>query len=149
MRGYFGIGIYEGKSTENIGGLWRSAHAFGAAAIFTIGFRPPRQPTDTSCAARHVPLFQHKDFETFRAQMPFHCSLVAIENAKNGVAPSWQLPAFSHPERAFYLLGAEDRGLPANVLAECDAIVEIPSSLCLNVATAASIVLYDRIAKNA
>lgn len=51
MRGYFGIGIVEGKSTENVGGLWRSAHALGASMIFTIGFRPPRQPTDTTCAA--------------------------------------------------------------------------------------------------
>jgi len=28
-RGYFGIGIYHGKNTDNIGTLWRSASILG------------------------------------------------------------------------------------------------------------------------
>lgn len=35
-RGYFGIGIYNGKNTANIGTLWRSAAILGANFIFTI-----------------------------------------------------------------------------------------------------------------
>ncbi len=57
------------------------------------------------------------------------------------------LPDFHHPERCIYLLGAEDNGLSAEALRRCHHVVQIPSQRCLNVASAGSIVLYDRIAK--
>jgi tRNA G18 (ribose-2'-O)-methylase SpoU len=147
-RGYFGIGIVASKTPENVGGLWRSAHAFGASMIFTVAFRPPRQPTDTSKAARSVPLMQWEDWDTFLAHRPAGCALVAVEtdDGMQSRVP-YRLPAFPHPERALYVLGAEDRGLDSRMLAACEHMVEIPSALCLNVATAGSIVLYDRIAK--
>lgn len=148
-RGYFGIGIVGGKSPENVGGLWRSAHALGASMIFTVAFRAPRQATDTSKAARHVPLMQWKDWDTFLAHRPDGCELVAVEQDDGGARTARLLPSFRHPERALYVLGSEDRGLNRAVLADCESMVEIPSSLCLNVATAGSIVLYDRIAKAA
>lgn len=145
-RGYFGIGIFKGKSCDNIGGLWRSAHAFGASFIFTVGFRPPRQPTDTTKAAKHVPLFQFEDMAAFLAQQPTDSQLIGVET--DDLATTTPLPRFPHPDRAVYLLGAEDRGLDDYALSVCDRIVSIPSSLCLNVATAGSIVLYDRVAKS-
>ena len=37
QQGYFGIGIQNGKTPENLGVLWRSAQNFGASFIFTIG----------------------------------------------------------------------------------------------------------------
>lgn len=146
-RGYFGVGIVASKCPENVGGLWRSAHALGASMIFTVAFRPPRQPTDTSKAARHVPLFQWPDWETFMAHRPDGCALVAVEQGEGAARASRMLPDFKHPERALYILGSEDRGLSNSVLADCESMVEIPSSLCLNVATAGSIVMYDRAAK--
>jgi len=148
MRGYFGIGIFEGKSAENVGGLWRSAHALGASMIFTIGYRPPRQPTDTTCAAKHVPLFHYADFEDFEAHVPANCKLVGVETRDPFGYRSFELPCFAHPERALYLLGAEDRGLDERTCGRCHAsggLVTIPSALCLNVATAGSIVMYDRL----
>lgn len=145
-RGYFGIGIESGKTPDNIGGLWRSAHAFGAAMIFTVGHRYPArcQPTDTSKAARHIPLLSHANIDAFLATVPEGCELVGVECGQGDPRP---LPAFSHPERALYVLGAEDRGLDSALLAACDRLIQIPSQLCLNVATAGSIVLYDRVAK--
>jgi tRNA G18 (ribose-2'-O)-methylase SpoU len=143
MRGYFGVGIVSGKSPENVGGLWRSAHAFGASMIFTVAFRSPRQATDTSKAARHVPLFEWADWDTFLAHRPEGCELVAVEQDAGGARAARMLPDFRHPKRALYLLGSEDRGLNNTVLAACESMVEIPSSLCLNVAT----VMYDRNAK--
>lgn len=50
-------------------------------------------------------------------------------------------------KRAIYLLGAEDTGIPDNILNDCDSIVQLPGNYCLNVAVAGSIVLYDRNSK--
>ncbi len=139
MRGYFGIGIYKPKTPENIGILWRSAHNFGASFIFTIGHRYRQQPTDTTKAWKSVPLYEYSKLEEL--PIPKECLLVGIEQA-NGSAI---MPAAIHPERAIYLLGAEDFGLPAEVLEKCQRVLEIPSTRCLNVGVAGSIVMYDRI----
>lgn len=146
-RGYCGIGIVASKSPQNVGGLWRSAHAFDAALIFTVAFRPPRQPTDTTKADRHVPRFEWPDWDTFMDQRPKDCKLVAIECGEE--YQTKPLVSFNHPERALYVLGAEDYGLNRAIVGACDHVVEIPTRYCLNVATAGSIVLYDRLAKDA
>lgn len=110
-RGFAGIGIYAGKSPGNLGGLWRSAHAFGAAYIFTVGCRYPdeRQPSDTTAASRHVPLYEHRDWEHFLGCVPLGAEIVAVDCRTR--FPETPLPEFAHPERAVYVLGAEDRGL--------------------------------------
>lgn len=140
MRGYFGIGIEDGKTPENIGGLWRSAHAFGAAFIFTVGHRYPQQPTDTTKAWRHIPLLEYEDADDLVARLPRDSELVGVDN----IGAPRPLVSFHHPERAVYVLGAEDRGLSDAMQECCTWIVEIPTSYCLNVATAGAIVLYDR-----
>ena len=143
-RGYFGIGIFNTKSALNVGGLWRSAHNFEADWIFTIGKRYRTQASDTTKATKHVPLYEFEDFEDFRRHTPRDCFDVGVELDARSVP----LPGFTHPERAVYLLGAEDSGLPKRVLQHCHRIVQIPGSTrCLNVATAGSIVLYDRVAR--
>ena len=56
------------------------------------------------------------------------------------------LPAFAHPRRCVYVLGAEDHGLSPAQRAACHRLIVVPGAAhCLNVATAGSIVLYDRI----
>ena len=59
------------------------------------------------------------------------------------------LVTFEHPERAVYLLGAEDAGLPDAVVRACHRHVALPSERyeSYNVAAAGSIVMYDRMAK--
>ena len=55
------------------------------------------------------------------------------------------LDSFVHPERAWYMLGAEDHGIPPSVLEKCHHVICIPHGrYCLNVAVAGSIVMYDR-----
>jgi tRNA (guanosine-2'-O-)-methyltransferase len=140
-RGYFGIGICNTKSALNVGGLWRSAHNFGADWIFTIGKRYRTQASDTTKAAKHVPLYEFTDFADFREHTPRDCLIVGVELDPRAV----MLPDFAHPERAVYVLGAEDYGLPPDVIQHCHRLVRIPGAIrCLNVATAGSIVLYDR-----
>lgn len=143
MRGYFAIGIEGSKKEHNIGTLWRSAYAFGAAFIFTIGRRYERQPSDVLCSWRHIPLLHFNTFAEFQAARPHDCELVGIEYLPH--API--LRRFGHPQRCIYLLGAEDHGLTKIAMEACQRIVRIPAAYCLNVATAGSIVMYDRSAK--
>lgn len=142
-RGYYGIGIIGSKTPVNVGTLWRSAGLMGASYIFTVGKRYPRQASDTIKAWKHIPLHEYESPENF--QLPHDCKLVAVEQTDS----ARDLRDFRHPERAIYLLGAEDRGIPQKLQDRAHYTVQIPSDRCLNVAVAGSIVLYDRIVKAA
>ena len=140
MRGYFGIGVYHPKTEMNIGTLWRSAQNFGASYIFTIGRRYQRQSSDTQGTTRHIPLFHHVTFEGFFEMLPYDAQLIGVEQDERSV----DITSFKHPQRAVYLLGAEDNGLPPKVLDKCRAVVHIATPACLNVAVAGSIILFHR-----
>ena len=143
MRGYFGIGIYHTKTEINVGTLWRSAHNFGAAFIFTIGRRYKKQASDTTKAWRAIPLYHYTTFEDFKSNIPLEARIVAVEQAPGAIA----LDGFAHHERCIYLLGAEDHGIPDAILKQASSIVYIDTPMCLNVAVAGSIVMYDRTTK--
>lgn len=140
MRGYFGIGIYNPKKEVNIGTLWRSAMNFGAAFIFTIGKRYRKQAADTTSSFKHIPLFEFINFDDFNKHRPRDCQLIGIEQSEESVL----VGEFKHPERAIYLLGAEDNGLSKTILTACQKVVEIDTPMCLNVAVAGSIIMFDR-----
>ena len=78
-RGYCGIGIYNVKNGVNVGGLWRHAHAFGAAFVFVVGRRYRKEASDTTKAYRHLPMWQYEDAEDFLAHRPMDCQLVGVE----------------------------------------------------------------------
>lgn len=139
-RGYFEIGILRGKTPANVGTLWRSAYQLGATGIFTVGKRYPQQASDTVKASRHIPCREFLDFDALLAAQPFGAPIVAVEMGGRPLAE------FNHPDRAVYLLGAEDQGIPASVLARCQHVVSLPSirTNSYNVAVAGSIVMYDR-----
>lgn len=139
-RGYFGVGIYHPKNTLNIGTLFRSCQILEASFIFTIGRRYQGQASDTQKSWRHVPLFHLQDINDFKLWRPYDCQLVGIELDDSGVG----LKDFKHPQRAIYLLGAEDHGLPKDVLGYCDHIVRLWGMRSFNVSVAGSIVLYHR-----
>ena len=141
-RGYFGIGIFHPKHSVNIGTLWRSAFSLGAAFIFTIGNRAKFQSSDTLNTYKHVPYFEFKSFGDFHdGGIPRGCRLIGIEITPGSIP----LKKFSHPERAVYILGAEDHGLSPDVLEKCAATVQLPGRWCLNVAVAGSIVMTHRL----
>lgn len=137
--GYFAIGIYETKENTNVGTLWRSAQNFGADFIFTIGARYEKQRSDTTKAWHNIPLFAFKDWEDFKAHIPQDADLVFIEQTED----SHDLKDFTHPKQAIYILGAEDYGVPPELMRGFRK-VEIDTPMCLNVAVAGSIVMFDR-----
>lgn len=146
MRGYYGIGIWHPKTDVNVGTLFRSALSFGANFLFTVGARYKKQSSDTTDSRRHVPMFAFNDIGDLKNHLPYGCPLVGIELT----SMAHDLRNYVHFERACYMLGAEDHGLSPNIIDECHHLVQIGGlSHCLNVSTAGSIVMYDRMMKNA
>lgn len=144
MSGYFGIGIENTKSPVNIGTLWRSAYNLGASFIFVIGRRYKHQASDTVKSIRSIPLYEYLFFEDFYSNIPHGCELVGVEFPHSNAR---SLERAYHPDRAVYLLGAEDSGLSKKALEKCHRLIYIPSIMSLNVAVAGSIVMYDRQAR--
>ncbi len=140
-RGYFGTGAERISKPVNLGNLLRSAHAFGASFVFTLGAdeRALEMRSDTSKADRHLPVYHWKDIDYMT--LPKGCSLVGIE-ILDGAA---DLPSFPHPQRCAYVLEPERGVLSPAVVARCRHHVRIPTNFSLNVATAGGIVMYDRI----
>jgi tRNA G18 (ribose-2'-O)-methylase SpoU len=145
-RGYYGIGIYGSKFETNLGTLWRHALLYDANFIFTIGKRYKREPTNTSKAERHIPLYHYADWVDFMNHLPADCHVALIEQTMSTVP----LNRFPHPERCAYVLGAEDGGIPNDILEAVSTVIEIPGALdvSMNVATAGTLVMYDRYVKS-
>ncbi len=139
-RGFFGIGIYHPKNSLNIGTLWRTANILGASYIFTVGARYRKQSSDTMQTPKHVPLIHYADIEDLKAHLPDSTMLIGVE-----LDPRAQdLKTFSHPDRACYMLGAEDHGIPPTILAKCHRVIRLAGDTSMNVAVAGSIVMYHR-----
>lgn len=143
-EGFFGIGILNPEIEENIGTLWRSAFIMGASFIFIIGGNKfKKQSSDVTHTWSKIPLYMHRDFETFYQSLPYSTQLIGVEMCE----ASTPLNNFKHPLRSVYLLGSESCGLPENVIEKCHSIVSLPGHFSLNVASAGSILIYDRISK--
>jgi tRNA G18 (ribose-2'-O)-methylase SpoU len=79
-RGYFAIGVEDISKSVNLGNLLRSAHAFGASFVFTIGAdaRALQMQADTSKASTHLPVYHWRSQAELK--LPKGCSLVGVGN---------------------------------------------------------------------
>lgn len=142
MRGYFGIGAEGLSKAMNAGALFRTAHAFGASFLFTVNGacnRSELRKSDTSKSWAHVPLHDFDSWQDIR--LPAACRLVGVELTDSAI----ELPSFTHPPQAAYILGPERGGLSPEVIALCAHVVKIPTGFSVNVALAGAIVMYDRL----
>jgi tRNA G18 (ribose-2'-O)-methylase SpoU len=141
MRGYFGIGVERFSKPMNAGNLFRTAHAFGASFVFAVDADPAigKAGSDTSLTPKNLPFYSYDSMADFN--LPDDCTLVGVELLDEAV----ELPVFRHPRRAAYVLGPERGSLSPEMQARCDTMVKIPTSFCLNVATAGAIIMYDRV----
>jgi tRNA G18 (ribose-2'-O)-methylase SpoU len=122
--------------------------SYHASMIATVGARRYEyQSSDTCKTHNSMPLIKFTDIDDLITHLPYGCELVGVELSDRAK----ELTRFRHPDRALYLLGAEDRGIPDDVLAKCHHVVQIPSpvSWSLNVSVAGSLVLHDRYLKTA
>ena len=142
MRGYFGIGVEGINKPFNVGNLFRSAHAFDASFVFTIAATYRRSvggQADTSDTLGNLPFYS---FPTLADLMlPKGCALVGVELQDDAV----ELPSFTHPRCAAYVLGPERSSLSPALTARCDHVLKIPTKFCLNVGIAGVVVMYDRL----
>lgn len=141
-RGYFGIGVEGISKPMNAGSLFRSAHAFGADFVFAIApavnLRAINR-ADTSQTARHLPFYEFASVDEIT--LPRNCRLVGVELLDEAD----ELPSFTHPQRAAYVLGSERGSLSPELLSHCAFIVKIPTRFCVNVGVAGAILMYDRL----
>lgn len=145
-RGYFGVAVWHPKHEVNVGTLWRSATAYQASFVATIGRRYTHQASDTCKTPHHRPLMAYDDMDDLIGHLPHGCPIVGVELSDRAES----LTRFRHPANALYLLGAEDHGLPEKVLDRCHYVVQIPSPVdwSLNVSVAGSLVMHDRWVKS-
>ncbi len=144
-RGYFGIGIECCKTWSNYGVLWRTAHILGAHFVFLIGKKFKKTFTDPQSSWRSMPVYSYDTFDDFYKNLPFSCVLVGVEMGDDAQF----VEDFEHPERACYLLGAEDHGLSRMARDHIHRKIKLRGERSMNVAVAGSIVLYDRVRKRA
>ena len=142
MRGYFAMGVEGISKPMNLGALMRTANAFGASFVFSVGAAPRVRDAylaDTSKTFKNVPYYQWDAIGDMA--FPKGCQLVGIELTDEAV----ELPEFRHPRAAAYVLGRERGDLTPEMLAKCDHVVKIPTRFCINVSLAGALVMYDRI----
>lgn len=141
MRGYCGIGLDNPKTDINVGSALRAAGIYGAAFVAATGGRFKKANTDTMKHYRHLPMMRPSDLKDV---LPFDCVPVAVDIIEGAIP----LPEYEHPERAFYIFGAEDNTLGERITSWCRDIVYVPTKGCMNLAAAVNVVLYDRLAKS-
>jgi tRNA G18 (ribose-2'-O)-methylase SpoU len=140
-RGYFGVGAEEISKAMNLGALMRTANAFGASFFFTINAAIKAKDvlnSDTSRADGAMPYYPFASVGDLL--LPKGCALVGVELTDDAV----ELPRFTHPQAAAYVLGRERGSLSPELMARCAHIVKIPTRFCLNVGLAGALVMYDR-----
>jgi tRNA(Leu) C34 or U34 (ribose-2'-O)-methylase TrmL len=144
-RGFAAIGLDNPKTPANIGGVLRAAGCYKAGLVVIAGPRPERLSklsTDTQKAWRHIP---HLLVDDLFSAIPYNCVPVAVDLIEGAIP----LPRYVHPERAFYIFGAEDATLGKRILDRCRDKIVVPTNYCMNLAATANVVLYDRMAKAA
>lgn len=147
------------RSTHNVGSIFRTADGFGIDQIICSGYTPyPLHANDTRLphiahkitaqihktalgAEMTVPWSYFPTLEEARAHLPPELPFYALEQHATAEQISSFYPAASYA----LLLGEEVEGISPEILATCDAILEIPmkgKKESFNVSVATAIALY-------
>jgi tRNA C32,U32 (ribose-2'-O)-methylase TrmJ len=129
----------------NVGGVLRACSIFGVPQLLWTGNRVTLDTARGQRLPREERMKGYEDVDVLRTEKPFDLLPpgtvpVAVEVRENAE----RLPDFEHPVQAAYVFGPEDGSLPSWVLGHCHRFVVIPGQHCLNLASAATLVLYKR-----
>jgi len=149
------------RSTHNVGSLFRTAEGLGVDKLYLTGYTPypaivnddrlphlvislTKKIQKTSLGAHEMLVWEYnKDLVAIIDQLRDKgFKLAALEQS----ADSIPLNTFKAPEKLVLLLGTETTGIPQELLAKCDYILEIPmlgQKESFNVVQAAAMALYQ------
>lgn len=130
------------KAGYNVAKIFRSAHAFGAAAVHLVNIGP-FDPAPAKGGFKHVPARFHDTFDDCHRALREEGYTLFTLTPDSGTA----LWSAELPERSSFILGHEEFGLSFEPADYPDirglAIPHFGPVQSLNVAVAASIVLYE------
>lgn len=146
------------RSTHNVGAIFRTAEGFGISKIILSGYTPypkmnkdsrlphiaeklTKQISKTALGAESIVPFEYLEQPPLNELKKDKYRIVALEQAPNSV----QLSRYKPSEKIALLLGEEVEGITADLLIQCEDIIEIPmvgKKESFNVSVAAGIALY-------
>jgi tRNA(Leu) C34 or U34 (ribose-2'-O)-methylase TrmL len=132
----------------NVGMVVRLASCYGIEQVWWTGDRVNTDIESRKKLPREERMKGYKDvtminFDRPLEQFPNGAVPVAVELRPN----SERLQDFEHPENAVYVFGPEDGSIHSTILSQCHRFLVIPVKHCLNLATAAATILWDRAIK--
>ncbi len=137
---------YNIRSLWNIGSLFRSCDCFGVEKLILAGYTatPPRREISKTAlgAEEWIPWEQATDaYDAVQKLRNEGWKIVALEQSEKSVS----LDNYSPQEKTCLIVGHEVLGVPQELLALCDDVLEIPmlgKKNSLNVSVAAGIALH-------
>jgi tRNA(Leu) C34 or U34 (ribose-2'-O)-methylase TrmL len=145
--------LIDPKYAHNLGAVVRACAVFGARELRWTGDRATR---DMDRLPREERLHDYRRKVDFAAvSQPLAERPVDLWTRHGSITPvavevldsAEPLTTFVHPQRAVYVFGPEDGGLPKGIRNACHRFVTIPADGCLNLSAAVNVVLYDRMTK--
>lgn len=130
------------RSSVNLSRIARAAGCCGIARVLCAG-SARLDPKIARDAAKTVSIESHRSLPPILKKLKSHgYSLVGLEQATN----SSDLHSFQFPYQTALVIGNERQGLTEDVLAQLDAVIEIPvwgMPYSYNVATATVMAMYE------
>ena len=138
------------RSLHNVGAIFRSADAFGVERLYLTGFTgtPPRSEIAKTALGSEDRVAWEKVAEVVEVIEGVKAAGYRVVALENGVGA---VPIGPMEGKIALVLGNEVEGIEPDVLAACDATVEIPMpgrKRSLNVSVAAGIAMFALSGKN-
>lgn len=147
------------RSIFNVGSIFRTCEGFGVSKIILSGYTPyPKLSDDsrlphiankltdqihkTALGAEMMVNFEYQDTPDLAFLKREGYTVVALEQDTKSIP----INKFQKPKKIALLLGEEVHGITADLLSQCDNIIEIPmkgKKESFNVSVAAGIALYQ------
>lgn len=120
LRSDFSIAVCRAKNPFNIGAIIRVAHSFLVREIFLIGTEPYYERASMGMQ-KYETIVDCPDEQSFIERIGDR-PLIGVERDE-ATTTIWEAEL---PPGLVFLMGSENDGIPAELLARCDQIVAIP-----------------------
>ncbi len=141
------IALINPKFARNVGAVVRIASCYDIKQVWFSGDRLQIDPTGKDRLPREERMKGYAGVELYQCDQIFEQFENAVPVAVELKPGSEQLQTFVHPANALYVFGPEDGSLERSDLIHCHYRVVIPTRFCLNLATAVSTIIWDRMLK--